>query len=191
MRSPCLLRGQLVRDSCGRSLQLGRDPINEYIPTRTTSIMRTLSSVRQGHTRPMTADGSSESNGAGKHTLAARRNANKLVQQGYRIYTPVTFTTLHALVDHRPQPVAAYVTMGGKVGQDQMTIDPFPQLANGGHYVIVFGPGDEQPGVGKVAKWLVVYDAFDFDAQGNVILQQAGSPNEPVRDSRSQRSSCH
>ena len=71
-----------------------------------------------------------------------------------------------------------------------MTIDPFPQLANGGDYVIVFGPGDEQPGVGKVAKWLVVYDAFDFDAQGNVILQQAGSPNEPKRTARQPRSSC-
>ncbi len=102
----------------------------------------------------------------------------KLVQQGYNLYTPVTFSTLRALVDHRTQPVAEYVTMGGTVSQDQMTVDPYPQLADGGHYVIVFGPGNE-PGTGKVAKWLVVYNAFPFDAQGNVVLQQAGSPNEP------------
>jgi hypothetical protein len=102
----------------------------------------------------------------------------KVIQLGYTIYTPVTFSTVHVLVDRRPQPVAAYVTEGGRVGHDQITIDPYPQLADGGHDVIVFGPGNE-PGVGKVAKWLIVYDAFPVDAQGNVVLQHAGSPNEP------------
>jgi hypothetical protein len=105
-------------------------------------------------------------------------NPTTLTQLGYDIYTPVTFSTLHVLVDHRPQPVITYVTEGGKVGQDQIFTDPFPQLADGGHYVIVFGPGNE-PGVGKVGKWLIVYDAFPVDAQENVVLQQAGSPNEP------------
>jgi hypothetical protein len=101
-----------------------------------------------------------------------------LVQQGYKIYTPVTFSSLHALVDHRPQTPAAYVSMGGQVGQDQFSIDPFPQVADGKHYLIVFGPANE-PAVGKVAKWLVICEAYPIDAQGNVTLQQAGSPNEP------------
>lgn len=129
-------------------------------------------------------------------------NPTSVIRQGYTIYTPVTFSTLHLLVDHRPQPVVTYVTMGGKVGQDQIIIDPYPQLANGSHYVIVFGPGNE-PGVGKVGKWLIVYNAFPVDAQGNVVLQQAGSPNEsgpgqpqpaiklPLSSLEQQLAACH
>lgn len=101
-----------------------------------------------------------------------------LTQQGYKIYTPVIFSTLHPLIDHRQQPQTAFVSMGGQVGQDQFYIDPFPQVADGKHYLIVFGPTN-QPGVGKVAKWLIIFEAYPIDAQGMVTLQEAGSPNEP------------
>ncbi len=106
-------------------------------------------------------------------------DSQKIVDQGYRIYTPVLFAQHHPLIDHRPAPTKEFVTVGGQVGQDRMFVDPFPQLQDGGHYVVVFGPGSQPAGRGKTADWLVVYDAFPVDGQGMVLLQAAGSPNEP------------
>ncbi len=129
-------------------------------------------------------------------------DASALIQQGYEIYTPVTFSSLHPLVDHRVQPTAEYVLIGGKVGQDTFSVDPFPQVADGGHYLIVFGPGS-QPEVGKDTRVLVIYAAYPVDSRGMVTLQHAGSPNEPgsgqpqpeitlsLTDLRQQLASCH
>ncbi|RAQ95736.1 hypothetical protein A4R35_09335 [Thermogemmatispora tikiterensis] len=102
-----------------------------------------------------------------------------IVAQGYRIYTPVRFGTMKVLRDLRQQPTQEFVTVGGQVQQDQLWLDPFPQLQDTGHYVIVFGPGIQPAGKGKVGTWLEVYDAFPVDEHGIVTLQQAGSPNEP------------
>src|SRR5579885_800564 len=104
--------------------------------------------------------------------------AQTIVEQGYRIYTPVQFGMMKIFKDHRQQETEAFMTLGGQVQQDQYWLDPFPQLRDGDHYVIVFSP-TIQPGQGKVETWLLVYNAFPVDAQGIVTLQQAGSPNEP------------
>jgi len=60
-----------------------------------------------------------------------------------------------------------------------MSIDPYPQLKDGGRYVIVFAPDRLPASQGKTADWLVVYDAFPVDGQGMALLQAAGSPSEP------------
>ena len=106
-------------------------------------------------------------------------SSNTIVTQGYRIYTPVLFAQHQPLVDHRPAPTKEFVQVGGQVGTDSIFIDPYPQLKDGGHYVIVFAPGLLPADQGKTADSLVVYDAFPVDSQGMVLLQAAGSPNEP------------
>lgn len=106
-------------------------------------------------------------------------NSNMIVAHGYRIYTPVLFAQNHPLIDHRPAPTKEFMQIGGQVGSDTMFIDPYPQLKDGGHYVIVFAPDRLPASQGKTADWLVVFDAFPVDDQGMVLLQAAGSPNEP------------
>ena len=106
-------------------------------------------------------------------------DSKAITDAGYRIYTPVLFAKNQALLDHRAAPTTEFVTLGGKAGSDSMTFDPFPQIQDGKQYVIVFGPGSLPNGQGKAIDWLVVYDAFPVDGQGMVLLQAAGSPNEP------------
>lgn len=106
-------------------------------------------------------------------------DSKAITDAGYRIYTPVLFAKNQTLIDHRPAPTREFVTLGGKAGSDSMYFDPFPQLRDGEQYVIVFGPGSLPAGQGKATDWLVVYDAFPVDGQGTVLLQAAGSPNEP------------
>lgn len=106
-------------------------------------------------------------------------DSNAVVTQGYRIYTPLRFAQNHPLIDHRPAPTREFVTNGGQVGSDSISIDPFPNLRDGGHYIVVFSPGLMPAGRGKTADWLVVYDAFPIDAQGMVQLQAASPSNEP------------
>ncbi len=99
--------------------------------------------------------------------------------QGYRILTPVLFANQQPLVDHRSSSTTEYAQLGGSDGQDSVIIDPFPQLKNGGHYVVVFAPGSLPAGEGTTTERLVVFDAFPVDAHGMVLLQAAGSKSEP------------
>jgi hypothetical protein len=106
-------------------------------------------------------------------------DSRAVVEQGYRIYTPVTFARLNPLHDTRKAATTEYVVMGGQVGQDSMYVDPFPQLKDGARYVIVFSPGGLPAGKGRAEDWMVVYSAFPIDAHDMVLIQAAGSPNEP------------
>lgn len=102
-----------------------------------------------------------------------------VVKKDLRIYTPVTFTRLVALVDHRHVATKGYVTIGGNVGNDSYTIDEDPSLTGtGGHFIVVLYPSTPQTG-GNTEAVLVVGNAYPVDAQGMVILQQAANPNEP------------
>lgn len=106
-------------------------------------------------------------------------SSNEIFTQGYRILTPVLFASQQPLIDHRPSSTKEYVQLSGSVGQDSMIVDPFPQLKDGGHYVVVFAPGSLPAGQGTTTAWLVVFDAFPVDAHGMVLLQAAGPTNEP------------
>ena len=103
-----------------------------------------------------------------------------VVSQGLRIYTPITFGKMNVFIDHRAQhQTREFDTVGGKVGQDTLTFDGFPQLTDGGRYLIVFSPGFKGAGQGKTEDWLDVYNAFPIVGQNTVILQPAGDPKEP------------
>lgn len=112
-------------------------------------------------------------------TMTKESVSQTISEQGYHIYTSVQFGTMKIFKDRRQQPTKKFLTVGGQVQQDQIWSEPFPQLKNGDHYLIVFAPGVQPLSKGKVAEWLTVYNAFPIDTQGMVILQQAGSPNEP------------
>lgn len=107
-------------------------------------------------------------------------NATKAVvlQQGYRIYTPVTFSKSRTLLDHRHNPTHEFVTLGGQIGPDQYQVDDFPQVVSGNRYLVVFAPGSQPAGLGKTEDWLVAYNAFPIDSQNMVELQHAGSASE-------------
>lgn len=96
-----------------------------------------------------------------------------------RIYTPVTFSSLVPLLDHRHVATKEFLTVGGQVGNDRYRIIGEPDLAGiGGHFLVVLAPSTPQIG-GNTEETLVVGWAYPVDAHGVVTLQQAGNPNEP------------
>jgi hypothetical protein len=103
-----------------------------------------------GAARWNTADGKLP---AGVTTYAA------VIHQNLRIYTPITFTRLAPLLDHRHVTTKEFLTVGG-------------------HYLVVLWPSTPQTG-GNTEERLVVGNTYPIDAQGIVTLQQAGDPNEP------------
>lgn len=104
---------------------------------------------------------------------------DEVVAQNYRIYTPVTFARFVPLIDHRHVATKEFLTIGGQVGQDTYEADELPTLpGTGGHYIVVFSPATPHTG-GNTEASLVVGWAYPVDAQGMVVLQQAGNPNEP------------
>ncbi len=98
-------------------------------------------------------------------------NVDVVTDHGYRIYTPLTFSKMAILVDHRQQPTSEYVQMGGKVGQDQIWNDSYPQLTSGSHYVVTLLPTIDTETQGYTEKILVVRDAFPVDEQGVVLFK--------------------
>lgn len=106
-------------------------------------------------------------------------DSKTIIKQGYGIYTPVQFSQFNVLLDHRKKPTKEFDSYGGVVGTDSLFVDPFPQVITGEHDLIVFGPGSLPAGQGTTEDWLVLYNTFPIDAQGNIILQPAGNPNEP------------
>lgn len=110
---------------------------------------------------------------------ATIKTATAAVQGNYRIYTPVTFARLVPLVDHRRVVTKEFLTLGGQVGQDSYFIDDVSTLpGTSGHYLVVLYPSMPQTG-GNTEVSLVVGNAYPVDAQGMVVLQVAGNPNEP------------
>ncbi len=63
---------------------------------------------------------------------------SEIEQQGYQIYTPVTFSQMQTLRDARTTSTKRFLTMGGHTAQDWDDIDGVPQLSTAnGHYIIV------------------------------------------------------
>lgn len=98
---------------------------------------------------------------------------------GWHIVTPVRFSRFNILLDHRTSQTQEFLMLGGQVGQDSEEAIPFPQLAIGARYVVVFSP-DNDLATGKYTEVrLLVFNAFPIDQQNIVTLQVAGDPNEP------------
>jgi hypothetical protein len=98
-------------------------------------------------------------------------DADAVVRKGYGIYTPILFSQERLLLDHRRVLSKEIDSVGGRVGQDQIQIDPFPQLALGSRYLVILMPGTDPIAHGYTQQWLIIYDAFPIDSQGNVLLQ--------------------
>jgi hypothetical protein len=96
-----------------------------------------------------------------------------VVQQGYMIYTPMTFARVTVLRNTPQLSIAPQqiVMMGGTAGQDQIHIAPFPQLQVGGQYVLILSPSRDRAAVDNGEHRLIVGQAFPVDAQGNVLLK--------------------
>ncbi len=123
-----------------------------------------------------------------------------VIKGGYMIYTPIQFSSLHILIDYRTKQTHEFVTLGGKVGQDQFWIDGFPQLTVSGHYLMLFTPSQMVGVKGYNQDTLIVYNAFPIDAQGMVLLQpkivEQGQVSQqevkmPLSQIEQQLATCH
>lgn len=93
-------------------------------------------------------------------------------QQGYMIYTPMTFDAFKVLQDRRSQPTREFVAMGGQAGQDTYSIDEYPRPQIGQQILMLFVHSNHAGQPGYFQDMLVLYETFPIDAQGNVLLQQ-------------------
>lgn len=125
------------------------------------------------------AHGTAHWNTADGRLPAGVTTYTELLKDNLRVYTPVDFTRLTPLVDHRHSATKGFATVGGQVGNDTYFIDDDPTLPGvGGSFIVVLYPSTPQTG-GNTEETLVVGNAYPVDAQGVVTLQQAGNPNEP------------
>jgi hypothetical protein len=82
------------------------------------------------------------------------------------ILTPVRFTHMHILLDHRRQPTAGFVMYGGTVGHARISVMGFAQPQPGARYLIAFAPST----TANEAE-LVPFDAFPISAADVITLQ--------------------
>lgn len=111
------------------------------------------------------------------NTLSGTRPAGvdptKLPDQGYAIYTPLQFSSLHIHVDRRQQQqTGEFALLGGQVGSDRYIADETPPVSAGNSYLMVLVAGVDQTHV-HTENLMVVDAAFPIDAQGIVTLQAA------------------
>lgn len=97
-------------------------------------------------------------------------SAHSMLTQGYSIYTPVVFSTMKVLVDHRPQPTREYTIPGGQVGQDRLQVATAPTLAPKQRALLVFIPGLEGGSPGYDQHWMIVY--WTYRIVGNEVVTQ-------------------
>lgn len=109
----------------------------------------------------------------------ATNDAVAIEKAGWKIVTPVRFSRFNILEDQRSVTTKEFLMLGGQVGQDQYWLDPFPRLAVGSSYVVVFTEDNDLATGGFTQQRMIAYDAFPIDQQNVVTLQQAGDPNEP------------
>jgi hypothetical protein len=97
-------------------------------------------------------------------------DSRALLRKGYAILTPVSFSQMNVLADHRGRPTTEFVTLGGTVGQDQFWLQDMPQLRPAARYVVVFVPSFSVQAGTLTDAALGAIDAFPIDAGGMVLL---------------------
>ncbi len=95
-------------------------------------------------------------------------NGEGLFANGYYIYTVVNFSRMQIASDHRTQPTAQYVTMGGRDGQDLMRIDGYGQVKAGQRFLLAFTYAIDPSSRKPIQNMLVVLQDFPMNAQGQV-----------------------
>ncbi|TMD11803.1 MAG: hypothetical protein E6J00_13465 [Chloroflexi bacterium] len=120
----------------------------------------TVVSVGLGHWN--TANGTRPSN-IDRRTVLTR---------GYSIVTPVSFTGVQTLLDHRSKRSNEFVTLGGVVGADRIRTLDYPSLHAAGRYLLVLVPTLDVTVGALTESRLTVIDAFPVDPRGLVHLQE-------------------
>lgn len=95
-------------------------------------------------------------------------NGESLFADGYYIYTPVQFSSIQILADHRTQPTVQYITMGGRDRQDEMQIEGYGQVRAGRRFLLVFTYAIDALSHKPLQNTLVVLQDFPMNAQGQV-----------------------
>jgi hypothetical protein len=95
-----------------------------------------------------------------------------IVRNGYAIYRPLQFSSMHILRDQRPEPTSEFDTVGGQVGPDTYSSDD-PQVTPGGRYVLLFVPGIDPIAQAWNEKVMIVVAAWPIDEKGIVTLKPA------------------
>jgi hypothetical protein len=121
--------------------------------------------------------------------MPSRQLKDALIRGGYMIYTPIQFTSMTIVFDHRSskQPPESFVMVGGQQGTTKITIAEFPHLTASTRYLVVFVSGLNATTHQRTFRWQEVYDAFPIDAQNMVVLQAAstepgiGTPQPEVK----------
>ncbi len=103
-------------------------------------------------------------------TRPAAADAPTLAREGYAIYTPIYFTSIHIHVDYRSQPTKEFDTVGGIVGPDSDE-EGYPQVIPQKNYLLTLVYGIDAQAQGESKSVLIVNDAFPIDANGIVTLQ--------------------
>jgi hypothetical protein len=113
--------------------------------------------------------------------MPSRQLQDALIKGGYMIYTPIQFTSMTIVFDHRSskQPPESFVLVGGQQGTTKITVAAFPHLTASTRYLVVLVSGLNATTHQPTLRWQEVYDAFPIDAQNLVMLQAASA--EPGR----------
>jgi hypothetical protein len=121
--------------------------------------------------------------------LPSRQLKDALIKGGYMIYTPIQFTSMTIVFDHRSskQPPESFVMVGGQQGTTKITVEEFPHLTASKRYLVVFVSGLNATTHQPTLRWQEVFDAFPINAQNMVVLQAAstepgiGTPQPEVK----------
>ncbi len=112
-------------------------------------------------------------------------DSRALLRKGYAILTPVRFSQMNVLADHRGRPTTEFVTLGGIVGQDQFWLHDMPQLRPAARYVVVFVPSFSVQAGTLTDATLGAIDAFPIDAgvllHGQSVEQGVTQPEVKIR----------
>ncbi len=93
-------------------------------------------------------------------------------RQSYPIYTPLVFSRMQVLVDHRQEPTEAFVLAAGRLTNGGFTSEGSRLLTPGLRYLLVFIPGLNALARTYTQQWLIVYEAYRIDEQGMVVLKE-------------------
>jgi hypothetical protein len=105
-----------------------------------------------------------------------------ILNGGYTIFTPIQFSRMQPLVDHRDQPTEEFMNRGGQVGSVKIRVEDVPSLSVGRRYIMLFEPGPDRQLRAYTETRLLLAAAFPVDTQGMVVLQAAyhgGGENVP------------
>ncbi len=151
------------------------------IVDRITTALSAICSTRQAHSSgfPLIADAtvgqllpSHWNTPGGMHPTTISNRLPNL----FLIVTPLHFLQMSILLDRRTAPTSELVTLGGVVGQDQISVDGYPQLLPHQRYLLFFDYADDPQTNSPTSTLLYVTLAYPITAQNMVIDEEQSMP---------------